>query len=188
MTAWRMPELPIGVVRPVVTVPADVLTSPCAPIDPRDPAVAQLAADLLATMAVSPGCVGLAANQIGQSARVFSLDVTAHPKTRTHHGVFVLCNPVLEQATRRQRGREGCMSVPDWTGDVRRATRVRVSGELPVTGEPVTIEADGRVLFGPQQDHTGAVLRSDSSCDRCHRVLSENESDPAILKTFGLHR
>ena len=122
------------VVRPVVTVPADVLTSPCAPIDPRDPAVAQLAADLLATMAVSPGCVGLAANQIGQSARVFSLDVTAHPKTRTHHGVFVLCNPVLEQATRRQRGREGCMSVPDWTGDVRRATRVRVSGRCPSPG------------------------------------------------------
>jgi len=160
VTAWRMPELPIGVVRPVVTVPADVLTSPCAPIDPRDPAVAQLAADLLATMAVSPGCVGLAANQIGQSARVFSLDVTAHPKTRTHHGVFVLCNPVLEQATRRQRGREGCMSVPDWTGDVRRATRVRVSGELPVTGEPVTIEADAfeAVALQHEIDHLDGLL------------------------------
>ncbi len=160
MTDWLMPELPAGCVRPVVATPAEVLTTPCAQVDARDPAVAQLAADLIATMAVSPGCVGLAANQIGQSARVFSLDVTAHPKTRTHHGVFVLCNPVLEECTRRQRGREGCMSVPDWTGDVRRGTRVRVSGELPVTGERVTIETDAfeAVALQHEIDHLDGLL------------------------------
>ena len=57
---------------PVVTAPADVLSTPCVDVDPRDPAVVQLAADLLATQRVSPGCVGLAANQVGVGWRVFS--------------------------------------------------------------------------------------------------------------------
>ncbi len=140
--AIAMPELPAGGLRPVVVAPDPVLSHPCAPVDPRDPEVVQLAADLLATMAVSPGCVGLAANQVGVGWRVFSLDVSAHPKTRTTHGRFVLVNPQVVSASRNEKGREGCMSVPDFTGDVRRATRLTVTGLLPVTGQEVTITTD----------------------------------------------
>jgi len=93
-------------------------------------------------MAVSPGCVGLAANQVGVAWRVFSLDVSAHPKTRTCHGRFVLVNPVITSASRNEKAREGCMSVPDFTGDVKRATRLVVSGQLPVSGEIVTLTTD----------------------------------------------
>lgn len=155
-----MPELPVGRVRPVVAAPAAVLSLPCLDVDPSDPEVVALAADLLATMAVSPGCVGLAANQVGVPARMFSLDVTAHPKTRTCHGVFVLCNPVLEAASRNQKGREGCMSVPNFTGDVKRATRVTVSGVLPVTGESVTIATDAfeAVALQHEIDHLAGLL------------------------------
>ena len=103
-----------------------MLSTRCAEVDPRDPATVALAADLLATMAAAPGCVGLAANQIGIGQRVFSLDVSEHPKTRTHHGRFVLVNPVIEQASRNEKAREGCLSVPDFTGDVKRATRLTV--------------------------------------------------------------
>lgn len=155
-----MPDLPQGAVLPVVTAPHPVLSEATATIDPSDPTMVQLAADLLATMAVSPGCVGLAANQVGVSAQMFSLDVTQHPKTRTSHGVFVLCNPVLESASRNQKGREGCMSVPDWTGDVKRATRVTVSGQLPVTGELVTITTDAfeAVALQHELDHLAGYL------------------------------
>lgn len=135
----RMPDLPEGRILPVVTAPHPVLSTPCAQVDPRDPEIVQLAADLLATMAVSPGCVGLAANQVGVGQRVFSLDVSGHPKTRITHGRYVLVNPVIDAASRNERAREGCMSVPDFTGDVRRASRLTVSGLLPVTGEAVTL-------------------------------------------------
>ncbi len=135
-------DLPAGQVRPVVAAPNPVLSTPCEEVDPRDSAVVALAADLLATMAVSPGCVGLAANQIGVGWRVFSLDVSEHPKTRTCHGRFVLVNPVVVAASRNEKAREGCMSVPDFTGDVKRATRLTVTGVLPVTGEEVTITTD----------------------------------------------
>lgn len=135
-------ELPPGLVRDVVVAPAPVLSAACQEVDPRDPEVVRLAADLLATMDVSPGCVGLAANQVGVGWRVFCLDVSAHPKTRTCHGRFVLINPRIEQATRNEKAREGCMSVPDFTGDVKRATRLTVTGQLPVTGERVTLSTD----------------------------------------------
>ena len=138
-----MPSLPEGRVLDVVRAPAPVLATPGADVDPGAAEVVQLAADLLATQAVSPGCVGLAAQQVGVAWRMFSVDVSGHPKTRTCHGEFVLCNAVVESASRKEKGREGCMSVPDFTGDVARARRLVVRGQLPVTGEWVTLETDG---------------------------------------------
>jgi peptide deformylase len=111
-------------------------------VDPRSPEIEQLAADLVATMRVSPGCVGLAAPQVGISAKVFCIDVSAHPKARTTHGVLVLCNADVLSASRNEKGREGCMSVPDLTGDVKRATRLVVRGQQPGTGAELTIDTD----------------------------------------------
>lgn len=155
-----LPELPAGRVRPVLRAPATVLAAASVEVDPCAPQVVALAADLLATAQVSPGCVGLAAPQVGVGWRVFSVDVSAHPKTRTGHGRFVLVNPVLVSASRPERAREGCMSVPDLTGDVRRATRVVVVGSVPGTGEAVTIETDAFEARALQHelDHLDGLL------------------------------
>lgn len=153
-------DLPVGCVLPVVAAPAPVLGTACAEVDPCDPAVVQLAADLIATMRVSPGCVGLAANQVAVGWRVFSLDVSQHPKARITHGEYVLVNPVIVSASRNERGREGCMSVPDFTGDVKRATRITVAGLLPGSGEPVTITTDAFEARALQHelDHLDGLL------------------------------
>jgi len=158
-----MPELAPGSVRTVVRAPARVLSTPGARVDPTCPDVVRLAADLLATQRVSPGCVGLAAQQIGVALQVFSVDVSGHPKTRTCHGAFVLCNAVVVEATRRERGREGCLSVPDLTGDVKRARRLVVRGALPATGEVVTISTDAfeAVALQHEIDHTHGLLLLD---------------------------
>ncbi len=140
---WTPHDLSVvGRVLDVVRAPAPVLSTPGAVVDPTSADVIQLAADLVATMRVSPGCVGLAAPQVGAGVKVFSVDVTEHPKTRSHHGTFVLCNALVVESSRNEKAREGCMSVPDLTGDVKRATRLVVSGQLPGTGEPVQISAD----------------------------------------------
>jgi peptide deformylase len=133
---------PEGRVRPVVTAPATVLSTVGEEVDPTDPEIVQLAADLIATMRVSPGCVGLAAPQVGVGVQVFVVDVTDHPKAATIHGTFVLCNAKVIEASRWKAGREGCMSVPDLTGDVKRAGRVVVSAVLPGSGEPITVTTD----------------------------------------------
>jgi peptide deformylase len=140
---WK-PEL-LGVdgrVRAVVAAPHLVLSAVGAEVDPTDPEIVRLAADLVATMRVSPGCVGLAAPQIGVAAQVFCVDVTAHPKAGITHGTFVLCNAKIIEASRWRPGREGCMSVPDLTGDVKRAGRIAVEAVLPGTGEPVRLVTD----------------------------------------------
>jgi peptide deformylase len=140
---WKPELLGVdGTVRPVVTAPAAVLSSEGAEVDPADPEIVQLAADLVATMRVSPGCVGLAAPQLGVGAQVFVVDVTQHPKAAITHGTFVLCNARVVEASRWRPGREGCMSVPDLTGDVKRAGRVVVEAVLPGTGEQVTLTTD----------------------------------------------
>lgn len=155
-----MPVLPPGVVRPVVEAPAPVLGQPGETVDATAPEIIQLAADLIATQQVSPGCVGLAAQQVGLAKRVFSLDVTGHPKTRTCHGLFVLCNATVVAASRKERGREGCQSVPDFTGDVARHRRLTVRGQLPVTGEWVELVTDAFEAIALQHeiDHTDGFL------------------------------
>ena len=151
---------PSGRVLEVVRAPAAVLASPSADVDPSDPAVVRLAADLVATMRVSPGCVGLAAPQVGLALRMFCVDVTGHPKARTTHGTFVLCNAELVSGSRNEKAREGCLSVPDFTGEVKRATRVVVRGQVPGTGESRTIETDAFEARALQHelDHCAGLL------------------------------
>jgi len=158
--AWTMPELSGGTVRGVVRAPDPVLSTRGADVDPAAAATISLVADLIATQLVSPGCVGLAAQQIGVAARVFSVDVSGHAKTRICHGAFALCNATVVTATRRERGREGCMSVPDFTGDVARARRLVVRGQLPVTSEWVEITTDGfeAVALQHEIDHTNGLI------------------------------
>lgn len=161
VAAWTEAELAVeGRVRDVVRAPSGVLSARGADVDPTDPEVVQLAADLVATMRVSPGCVGLAANQVGVGVRVFCVDVTEHPKARTKHGTFVLCNAEVVESSRNEKAREGCMSVPDLTGDVKRASRLTVRGWLPGTGEEVVLATDAFEARALQHeiDHTDGFL------------------------------
>jgi peptide deformylase len=155
-----LPTLPEGRVLDVVRAPSHVLSISGSHGDPTDLSVAQLCADLVATMRVSPGCVGLAAPQVGVAAQVFCVDVSGHPKARTCHGLVVLVNAEILDASRNEKGREGCMSVPDLTGDVKRATKITVAGQLPLTGERVLITTDAFEARALQHeiDHCDGIL------------------------------
>jgi peptide deformylase len=144
----------------VVAAPDPVLSRAGGRVDPADPEIVALAADLIATMRVAPGCVGLAAPQIGVAAQVFVVDVTGHPRARTCHGTVALCNAEIVEASRWQKGREGCMSVPDLTGDVKRAGHLMVRGALPGTGERVTLTTDAfeARAFQHELDHCAGLL------------------------------
>jgi peptide deformylase len=148
-------------IRPVVHAPNPVLSRPSAPVDPDDPEVIALAVDLVETMRASPGCVGLAAPQLGEPVRVFALDVTGHPKARSCSGLVVLANPVVVEVGELRKGREGCMSVPDFTGDVGRPRTIVVRGFVP---GPVplqrVVEADAfeARAFAHELDHLDGLL------------------------------
>lgn len=118
-------------VRPVVQLPDPVLTRPARPVGVIDDAARALAVDLVETMRASPACVGLAAPQIGVGMRAFVVDVTGHKKAKSCHGEVVLFDPEVISASAPVIGREGCMSVPDLTGDVARATDLVIRGLTP---------------------------------------------------------
>ncbi|MGZ4120258.1 MAG: peptide deformylase [Actinomycetota bacterium] len=144
-------------VRSVVRYPALVLKTSAAPIEPRD--AAELCADLVDTMRASPACVGLAAPQIGVGARAFCMDVTGHPKATSSHGLVVLLDPVVVAREGTAVAREGCMSLPDFTGNVRRAQVVTVRGVTPDGGERViTADAFEARALQHEIDHLDGLL------------------------------
>ncbi len=113
-----------------------------------------LIADLYDTMDAAHG-VGLAANQIGVSKRVFVYDCAAtRGKTTRRRGVVV--NPVLETTEVPETmpdpddDDEGCLSVPGESFPTGRATWARVTG-LDADGAPVTLE--GEDLFARMLQH-----------------------------------
>lgn len=145
-------------------------------MDDLDDAALALADDLLDTMRASPHSVGVAAPQIGVSLRVFCFDVTGHAKAVSCHGEVVLFNPVVvtspPAAAAIEVGREGCMSVPDLTGDVARARALVVQGIAPDGGER-RLEVDGFEARAVQHelDHLDGLLFLDRvvAADRIFR-------------------
>jgi peptide deformylase len=144
----------------VVHAPAPVLSTPAGAVDPLDPDVIRLAAELVALMAASPGCVGIAAPQVGVAVRLFVLDVGGARRVQSYAGLVVLVNPQLVERTGREVRREGCLSVPDLTGDVARATSVVVRGVEPGSGLERVVEADAFEARALQHelDHLDGLL------------------------------
>jgi peptide deformylase len=144
-------------VRNVVQLPERILKQVARELGPAvDEA---LATDLVDTMSASPACVGLAAPQIGVSRRAFALDVTGHPKTTVCHGLVVMFDPVIIDSDGREVAREGCMSVPDLTANVVRATSIVVRGLTPAGEERViTTEGFEARAFQHEIDHLEGIL------------------------------
>jgi peptide deformylase len=129
-----------------------------------------LVADLLETMEVSPACVGLAAPQIGIARRAIVVDVSSHPKTTVSNGTIVLLDPVVVERSGREMGREGCMSVPNLTANVARATKITVEGR-DASGRRVEIHTEGFEARALQHeiDHLDGML----ILDRVESLVSD---------------
>ena len=146
------PEVPRGAqsgtfarapIRRVLTRPDPRLSQPSREVDPRAPEIMTLARALVATMCASPGCIGLAAPQIGEMLRVLCIDVTGNAEARSCAGLVVLANPTILRRAGNVVMSEECMSVPHLTGRVARAAEVTVEGIVPGTARLVRVTADG---------------------------------------------
>lgn len=122
-----------------------------------DEKIARVIQNLLDTLAASPG-VALAAPQIGESRRIIVCEVSRKIK-KDHHGLIIMINPVIRQNEGRKLFREGCLSVPDYTGNVIRAEEVWVEG-LDRNGKPVSIHSVGFEALALQHeiDHLDGLL------------------------------
>jgi peptide deformylase len=119
----------------------------------------RVARDLLDTMRSFGHCVGLAAPQLDELVRIVAVDVSEHPKATSSNGLLLLVNPEVVREEGSEVAREGCLSIPDLTANVRRATRIELEAEDPA-GERVSVESEGfeaRCLLH-EIDHLDGVL------------------------------
>ncbi|MGC8964739.1 MAG: peptide deformylase [Brevinematia bacterium] len=115
--------------------------------------------DLIETMYSSPGGIGIASPQVGVSKRIIVVDARPNKKTTINHGLVVLINPKIEHLEGNILIREGCMSVPDYTGNVERAFKVLVKG-FNRNFKEIEIETEGMeaVVFQHEIDHLNGIL------------------------------
>jgi len=147
-------------IQPILRYPHPVLKKLCSRVEIIDNSIQNLITDLLDTMRAGPGSVGVAAPQIGVTLRVCVVDVSAsrHGKDN-NHGLLRMINPEITAREGVAVMREGCMSVPDYTGDVDRATKITVRFREP-DGDLRVVEASGfeAVAIQHEMDHLDGVL------------------------------
>jgi peptide deformylase len=144
-------------VRPILLYPDPILKQAAAPVSPDDPELKPLLQDMLDTLAASPG-VALAAPQIGRLVRVIVVDIR-RKKGETGHGLIVMLNPRIVQQDQPRLIREGCLSVPDYTGNVLRYGETIVEGMTP-DGQSMTVVTSGfeALAFQHEVDHLDGLL------------------------------
>ncbi len=144
----------------ILLYPHPLLKTMCRPVEGIDGEIAGLIGDLVDTMRAGPGSVGVAAPQIGVTLRVCVVDVSASRQGReNNHGLLVMVNPEIVAREGSAVMREGCMSVPDYTGDVERATSIAVRF-LDGDGVSRRVLASGfeAVAIQHEMDHLDGVL------------------------------
>jgi peptide deformylase len=150
------------------------LKRPCGP--PTDDEVELVLQDLIDTMRAHPGCVGLAACQIGQPVRVAVVDVRGHRLADSDNGLLALVDAAIEERAGGHVAREGCLSLPAFTADVKRARRIRLSTR--------TLDGDVREVWSAgfearavqhELDHLDGVLILD-------RVTSVRALHPRLVQ------
>jgi peptide deformylase len=130
-------------VRDVLRYPHPALKAVARELGPGEcDAAARVGGDLVETMRSFPRCVGIAAPQIEEAVRMICVDVSEHPKGEGANGLLVLVNPRVVARSGAEVAREGCLSIPALTANVRRALDVTVEAVSP-HGERLSIESHG---------------------------------------------
>jgi len=150
----------------ILTYPDPVLRKVAAPVKNINAKTARLIDDMLETMYAAPG-VGLAAPQVGASHRIIVMDVDHE---NPHKQIYKLINPVITRAEGDIVWEEGCLSVVDFTAEVRRAAQVEVVA-LDENEKELKIEAEGLLAVALQHeiDHLDGKL----FIDRISRLKRE---------------
>jgi len=118
----------------ILKVPDERLKQVSEPVEVFDDALRAFVDDLEETRLAGPGAVGIAAPQVGRFQRIIIVDLSNTRKPVPNHGYMVLVNPEIIHWDGYEMGREGCLSVPDYTGNVIRATHIEVRAQDPRGG------------------------------------------------------
>jgi len=158
---------------PIRTVPDPVLRQKAKRIRNIDHSVEKLIADMLETMYDVPGRVGLAAPQVGVPLRVIVIGIPEEED-------IVLVNPEIVKRRGERLITEGCLSIPGYYGEVKRAETVTARGR-DRQGKEVRIKATDLLAQALEHevDHLNGTLYIDllESPEDLHRIEPEEEEN-----------
>lgn len=150
----------------ILTYPDERLRQISSPVERFDAAFQRRVDDLEETRRAGPGAVGIAAPQVGWFERVVIVDVSGRKKTSSH-GHLILVNPEITEWDGYAVGREGCLSVPDYTGNVIRAEKIHLQA-LDRHGNSLAFDMEGFEARAVQHemDHIDGLLFLDRLVSR----------------------
>lgn len=141
---------------PIRKLPDEVLRQQAKEITEINGELQRLINNMAETMYAAPG-LGLAAPQVGRLQRLIVFDlVNREGKKRD---LKVILNPCITQAEGELTHEEGCLSVADFSAEVRRHARVTVKG-LDREGKPISVTGEGllAVVLQHEVDHLDGIL------------------------------
>lgn len=150
----------------ILTYPDARLKQDSAPVVEFDAGLRDFIGVLEQTRLAAPGCVGIAAPQVDCFKRIVIVDVSGKKKIASH-GYMVLINPEITAWEGFAVGREGCLSVPDYTGNVVRAENISLEA-LDREGKPLKYDFEGFEARAVQHeiDHLDGLLFLDRLVSR----------------------
>ena len=141
--------------------------------------------DMVETMHSANG-LGLAAPQVGVLQQVIIIQLPEDEEEPQSGKLFALCNPQIVRADGEEESEEGCLCLPGWVGEVKRATSVTVKAQ-DRRGKKVRIKAEGFLarVFQHETDHINGILYIDrvESPDKIRRIVPSEEEESEDAQT-----
>ena len=134
----------------IVTYPDPILTTPCKPVEEVNDEIRALVAEMR-DIIVEKDAVGLAANQVGRSLRLFVVDIWWMNTGNTDNALTFI-NPSLTLGKGYQKRIEGCLSFPQMSEEIVRADTLRVNA-LGLDGESFSMDAQGLLAVAIQHEY-----------------------------------
>ena len=143
----------------ILTIPNPILKQNCVQVNSINDSVIKLITDMQDTMNGSVHCVGIAAPQVGVSLRIIAVNVTLNPKPHRNNGLLIMINPIITYSSGKLKSREGCLSVPDFTGNVARKDKITVE-YIDINGKQKVLKTNGfeSIVIQHEIDHLNGVV------------------------------
>lgn len=148
----------------ILEYPAPILLRKTAPIAQIDGALQDRIDGIIETLYRSNG-LGLAAPQVGEALRLFVYDISARETEEgraAQRGPVVIINPEIVEVEGEEMAQEGCLSIPGYFENIKRALRVQIRG-VDRDGHECRMEASGLLarLYQHEVDHLNGVMMID---------------------------
>ncbi|MBI3591196.1 MAG: peptide deformylase [Candidatus Melainabacteria bacterium] len=139
--------------------PDPILKKVCSKVTKFDLKLEGFVNDLTETLQSYKFCVGIAAPQAGSLQRVIIVDVSRARKPQPNNGLLILINPVILESSNFKIVREGCLSIPDFTANVKRAMEITIAYQN-IKGETKTLSTKDFEAHAIQHeaDHLDGIL------------------------------